>query len=423
MSRSRLLAGLLAGVSVITAALPASVAATWTASSGAGGAARSAADTMPAGNQPTATGSTSGNATVQVSWAASSGGVPIDGYAVFVYDASSGVGRAIGASCAGIVTTTSCTEAGVPDGSWRYTVVPRRMSWTGAESPRSDPALVDATPPTIAVTYPSAGGTYSNATWDAGCSSAICGTAADGESGVASVAVSVRQGSGSYWDGAAFTSATEVLLPASGSGSWSLPFDGIDFPTEGTYTATAIATDFGGGTTSGSVTFTIDRTAPSPTALALFDAGGALTPGTDEIRITFSEPLDVASVCSAWTGTADQTLGGSGVVVTITDNVVNDIVTVVAGACTLHVGSVATGRDYVLLTSTFAGSTAATESRVTWTGASRLLVVHIGSLASGLANPLPQSAATATYTPDAAITDRAGNSVVTTPFSAAAQRF
>ena len=423
MRRRNLLAGILALASAVSVALPGPAVAAWTATTAAGGTGRSAATSMPAGLQPSATGSSTGDATAQVSWPPSTGGAPVDGYEVLAYDASSGAPRAIGASCSGIVIGTSCTETGVPDGSWRYSVVPRRLAWAGAESPRSDPALIDATPPTISIGFPSDGGTYSNASWNAGCSSAFCGTAADAESGVASVYISVRQGLGNYWDGAAFASATEVLLGATGTTSWSVALAGISFPADGTYTATAVATDFGGGTASDATTFTMDRIGPSPTGLTLFNSNGTITPGTDEIRITFSEALDVGSVCSAWSGIGDQSLGGSSVVVTITNNGANDVVTVAAGACTLQFGSVATGRDYVLLTSTFSGSTAGTESRVTWTAASRLLVVHLGSQASGLANVLPQAATTVTYTPDAAITDQVGNAVVTTPFSAGAQRF
>jgi hypothetical protein len=183
-----------------------------------------------------------------------------------------------------------------------------------------------------------------------------------------------------------------------------------------------VATDLAGNTASTSTTFTIDRTSPAPTALALFDANGVVTPGTDEVRITFSEPLSVASVCSAWSGSGDQSLGGSGVVVTITDGVLNDVLTVTSAACTLRIGSVALGGDYVLSTSTFSGSTVATESRVTWTAATRVLTIHIGSQTSGVLNLLPQSAATVTYTPHAAITDQAGNGVVTAPFNATGQR-
>ncbi len=49
----------------------------------------------------------------------------------------------------------------------------------------------------------------------------LCGTHFDGTSGVAEVEVSVRQGSGDYWDGSGFTSATEVWNDADlAAGDW-----------------------------------------------------------------------------------------------------------------------------------------------------------------------------------------------------------
>ena len=282
---------------------------------------------------------------------------------------------------------------------------------------------IDRTAPTVGSTFPVAGNTYGIASWNAGCASRICGTAADVGSAVSSVAVSIRQGSGNYWNGTSFSSASEVLLPATGTTSWSLAFPATNFPADGSYTIRAVATDLGGNTASSSTSFVMDVTNPSPTALTLINANGLVTPGTDEVRITYSEPLSVSSICSTWSGAGDQTLGGSGVVVTITDNGANDTLTVVAGACTLHIGSVATGADYVAATSTFSGSLAATESRVTWTASTRMLTVHIGLLATGVLNAVPQTAATATYTPDAAISDVSGNAIVTTPFSSAGQRF
>jgi hypothetical protein len=307
------------------------------------------------------------------------------------------------------------------NGSYTVRAVARDLASNFGETSRT--FTIDRTAPTVATTFPVAGGVYNNASWNAGCTSTICGTAADVGSSVASVRVSVRQGSGSYWDGTSFGSASEVLLPATGTTAWSLPFPATNFPADGSYTVRAVATDLAGNTASTSATFTIDRISPEPTAMTLFDADGTVTVGSDEVRITFSEALSVSSICSAWSGTGDQSLGGSGVVVTITDSLVNDVLTVTAGACTLHIGSVATAGDYVLSTSTFSGSTAGTESRVTWTAATRVLTIHIGSQTSGLLNLVPQLAATATYTPDAAITDLAGNAVVTIPFNAAGQRF
>ena len=302
-----------------------------------------------------------------------------------------------------------------------YTVRAVATDLGGNTSATSRTFTIDRTPPTVATTFPVAGGTYNDTTWNDGCASTICGTAADVGSSVASVKVSVRQGSGNYWDGTSFASASEVLLTASGTTSWSLAFPATNFPTEGSYTVRAVATDRAGNTASTSTTFTIDRTSPEPTALSLFDGDGFVTPGTDEVRITFSEPLDAASICSAWSGTGDQSIGGTDVVVTITDNLLEDVLTVAAGGCTLHVGSVALGGDYVTATSTFAGDTTATESRVTWTAATQVLTIHIGSQTSGLLNSLPQLAGTATYTPDAAMTDVARNGINTTPFASGNQ--
>jgi type II secretory pathway pseudopilin PulG len=280
---------------------------------------------------------------------------------------------------------------------------------------------VTAPPPTVGITFPADGGTYTSTSWDAGCGSRICGTAAATGSGVAVVSASIRQGSGNYWNGSAFASASEVLLPATGTTSWSLAFAGGNFPATGSYTVRAVVTDTAGGTASTSSSFTIDNVAPAPTALTLHNANGAVTPRTDEARITFSEPLDTSSVCSAWSGTGDQTLGGGGVVVTITNNGADDVLTVTAGACTLHIGSIATGNDYVSATSTFSG-TGTNESRVTWTASTRMLTIHIGRQASGaLRSGL--ATGTAVYTPDAAIADGSGNRVVTTPFSSSGQRF
>ncbi|MBA3842784.1 MAG: hypothetical protein H0X39_09225, partial [Actinobacteria bacterium] len=66
---------------------------------------------------------------------------------------------------------------------------------------------VDLSAPSITVTFPNNGGTYSASGWNAGCSgsAAICGSATD-PSGVASGAVSILQiSSGKYWNGSSFT--------------------------------------------------------------------------------------------------------------------------------------------------------------------------------------------------------------------------
>jgi hypothetical protein len=210
-----------------------------------------------------------------------------------------------------------------------------------------------------------------------------------------------------------------VLLPATGTSTWTLAFAGVNFPVSGSYAVRAVATDLVGNSSSVSSTFTIDITPPAPTAIALANANGSITPTTDEARITFSEPLNTSSICSAWSGTGDQSLGGAGVVVSIVNGGLiggNDVLTVTAGACTLHIGAMSLGGDYVLLNSTFSG-TGTTESRVTWTASTRVLTVHIGARTSGSNALLPAGVGTAEYTPDAAVTDTVGNPINTTTFA------
>jgi hypothetical protein len=93
---------------------------------------------MPAGNAPAAT--VSGR-NVSLSWPASSGAAPVDGYVVRRYDAG-GAEHSVGADCSGTVAGLSCTEHAVPAGDWRYTVAPAHLNWRGAESLQSSPVTV-----------------------------------------------------------------------------------------------------------------------------------------------------------------------------------------------------------------------------------------------------------------------------------------
>jgi hypothetical protein len=83
--------------------------------------------------------------------------------------------------------------------------------------------------------------------WNAGCASpGICGTAADAASGVAKVEISIRRGSGNYWNGTSFSSTTEVFLTATGTTVWSFAFPASSFPAKDTYTIRLRATDNAG---------------------------------------------------------------------------------------------------------------------------------------------------------------------------------
>ncbi len=139
------------------------------------------------------------------------------------------------------------------------------------------------------LTFPVASANYNNTVWNAGCATnGFCGTASDSQSGIASVAISIRQGTGNYWNGASFGSATEFMLNttmAADDVSWSYTFAGASFPADGNYTVRVVSTDNGGNAESPGVsaTFKMDRTAPTSGVLALNSvtpAGSAYLGGT-----------------------------------------------------------------------------------------------------------------------------------------------
>jgi len=117
---------------------PASAA--WSAPGSGSGA--GAAATMPTGTAPHATVS---GTSVTVTWSAAkfASGVAVAGYTISRYNASTGTQASVGASCSGVITTTSCTEAGVTAGSWVYTDTPVEVNWTGVQSPDSTSVTVN----------------------------------------------------------------------------------------------------------------------------------------------------------------------------------------------------------------------------------------------------------------------------------------
>lgn len=107
-----------------------------------------------------------------------------------------------------------------------------------------------AGPPTVAITSPAKLSCYS-ANPNPGCvpgtwPNSISGIAADvGGPGIQSVAVTIQDPKGNYWNGTSFSSATAFPLPASstdGWATWSIGFPAA-FTTKGSYTITATATD------------------------------------------------------------------------------------------------------------------------------------------------------------------------------------
>ena len=112
---------------------------------GAWGSAGSGGSFAKARSLPTVAAPTTSSSgrNVTVSWTAPGGATPIDGYVVKRYNGS-GVQQSILAGCTGTVAATSCTEAAVPAGSWRYSVTAARSNWRGTESDKSVTVTVGA---------------------------------------------------------------------------------------------------------------------------------------------------------------------------------------------------------------------------------------------------------------------------------------
>ncbi|HEX8741642.1 MAG TPA: hypothetical protein VF712_00775 [Thermoleophilaceae bacterium] len=110
-------------------------------SPGAGGQAAKAI-TLGTGSTPSASVS---NRSVSLTWSATTlpGGGSVSGYTVRRYS-SGGVLQSIGSSCSGTITATSCTETGVPGGTWRYTITPVQGNWSGSASAQSSAVTVGA---------------------------------------------------------------------------------------------------------------------------------------------------------------------------------------------------------------------------------------------------------------------------------------
>ena len=171
-------------------------------------------------------------------------------------------GCTIGGVARGYASAPLAANASLTGTSKTWTVTVTDMAGNATTS-TSQTVTVDNTAPTVAITFPTS--SYAGG-WLAGCGTAstadICGTASDATSGLASVQVSIKQAAapGLYWNPAtsSFSSATEVLMPATGTTSWSLAAASAWFTNLTSYTIRAYATDAASNTTTtpASTTFT-----------------------------------------------------------------------------------------------------------------------------------------------------------------------
>ena len=164
----------------------------------------------------------------------------------------------------GLSASTYTPGSGIPDSNaycWRVWASDEDGGIGAYSATRS--LTVDATSPTVTITFPVNGGTYSETTWNNGCmplTGEFCGTASDPTSGINMTEVSIKQVStGKYWNGSAFASTAEVLFAVGNGGSWLNMFSYANFPSTGQYTIRAKTTDNATNTSTTSVTFQLNR--------------------------------------------------------------------------------------------------------------------------------------------------------------------
>ncbi|MGN6403172.1 OmpL47-type beta-barrel domain-containing protein [Sinomonas sp.] len=254
------------------------------------------ADTVSQGARPSGSFANGG---VSLSWTAgtTAGGRAVSGYTIARYSTASG-GAAVAATggCAGVVSNLSCTETGVPGGTWFYTVTPVLGNWAGAESARSAGVVTDSTPPTVSVASitptPNAAG-YNNS------SPVTVSLAAQdnaGGSGVASI-----------------TYALDGGQPATVSGAGA----SVSIGGDGTHTLVYSATDAAGNTSANqTLTVRIDTVAPGAPALGApavingANVGAVPISGSAESGSTVTVTASDGSGHSV-TGTATSNASGS----------------------------------------------------------------------------------------------------------------
>jgi Bacterial Ig-like domain (group 3) len=214
----------------------------------------------------------------------------------------------------------SCDDAPPVTGTYDYRVTAALRTWT-SPGVASVAVVTDTVPPTSFITFPGTA-VYSAASWNAVCSSSMCGTASDtGGSGLLRVDVSIRQGGGSYWNGGAFASASEVWNLAGGTTSWSYAFSASSFPADGQYTVSTRATDNAANSQSPVTTrtFTIDTTAPSVTASTIAATVGASPAGFAKQGGGYNVYADVSDsngVASVTANASNVTTGQTAVALT-----------------------------------------------------------------------------------------------------------
>ncbi len=126
---------------------------------------------------------------------------------------------------------TAWSYAFTPPSNGSYTVLAQSFDVASNPSTIAQAAFsqqTDNVPPTVSISFPASGGSYTSSAFNRGCSTTtadICGSASDAASGVASVQISLRRTSdNTWWNGSAFVAGSQIWVPATGTTGWSYAF-------------------------------------------------------------------------------------------------------------------------------------------------------------------------------------------------------
>jgi hypothetical protein len=332
-----------------------------------------------------------------------------------VSDATSGAGSstfpALGGTTTGWTHTTPDVKSTPSGGPY----VSNTFSWTAGTN----------TSPTEAVTGADAAGNTTTASTLTFTNDSTAPATADNTGSIGSTCKNTTQTvTLSPTDAASGVAATYFTTNGTTPTTGSSQGTSIVLSAEGTYTIKYFTVDNVGNTEAVKTAATaicIDKTAPAPTNVVLANGGtvGSADQG-DTLTVTYSEALDATTFCSTWSNSGNQSLSNNQIRVQIANNGTNDTLSITAvgsncgGTASFHFGTVALG-DYVSTTRTF-GSGGGGASSIAWNPTAKTLTITLGA-PSGAVNP-GTPLGTPAYTPSSSLGDIAGNTIVTSAFSA-----
>lgn len=262
----------------VTAALAAGLPATfvalalWTAG-GAGNATASVGTLNPATN----VGGTPSSSTVAVSWTPSnpSFGLSPQGYLVTrVSLADASQAAACGSDSSHLLAGTSCSDTGVPTGSYQYVVTAVFATWTAVSSPSANISVVDVPPPyveSITLADPSPTTAPGSLDWTVIFSADVTGVDVTDFSVASSGLTGAPAVTGVTGSGGTYT-----VTASSGSGSGTLGLNLLDDNSIVDSYSQPLVNSLGGpnGGFTGQV-YTVDRAAPTNSLSLVAQTGGA----------------------------------------------------------------------------------------------------------------------------------------------------